>query len=431
MIPTGRGELQLDESGLVKDCCATVPELVGAADGAQVIGQMFSIWFVPEHRPWLAPRPLGGWTGVEERVARTLRGRSLRLCWNGSSLTLLDESRLSVLQAERELSLADRAVLDLVPVLRRELNDPMSIVLGRLELLLELGGSGKPSVDRHLNVALDHARKVSNTLHLLRVVGRSPPACSPQVLLSKAVEEALAEVGDQLVVQHMSVPPLRIASDPEALVRGLTALLLRLVDRAAPASRLFIRAEGREGRIVLELRLDVVSERPELDWPMREDPRTELGIAGAAFERFGIHAERCRRRAGICYRLTFEPAVPVDEVFVTPRPVVWIVGLEDPGELLARALGKGGCRVVQFADAEGALQQLVDHRPSGILTALSLPGRSGFALVDVVSVVAPELLSRCVIVARSPVEGLPAAVAVLRPPVEPDAVLRRLGCLRE
>lgn len=430
MSPADCGELRLDAGGRIASCCAVAAQLLGAGRPEVAVGQSLDSWFVPEARAWLVPSPIGGYIGLEERLVSTLGGRRLRVTFDESRVTLRDETLLDLLRSEQQGQLADAALLDIIPLLRRELNDPMSIVLGRLELLIELGGAGNPAVDRHLQVALEHARRVSNTLHLLRMVGRSPPSCSPSVNLADAVQAALSELDGALPVQEIDVPALLIAGDREALVQGLVALVLRLSDRAAPASRLVVRAEERAGRIVLELMIDVVSDKQELDWPARDDPRSELGIAGRAFERFGIDAERCRLGTGMCFRLHFARAGTIAEVNAGPRPVVWLVGIEDPAELLARALGRGGCRVMVLADAEEALRQLPERPPDGMLCALSLGGRSGLALLRAVAEVLPELLPRCAIVARSSVTGLPPAVKILRPPVEPEAVLRSMGFLR-
>lgn len=429
MTLIGRGEVRLDSRGAVKRCDVNAALLLGAEGPDQVVGRPLGEWLDDEGRGWVDPISVVGTAGLDERTVCTSAGRALRILGDidGKTIWIDDAHRTSALRFERERALRDRAILDLVPMLRRELNDPMSIVLGRLELLLELGGSGDPKIDRHLDVALAHARRISNTLHLLRMVGWSAPACSPSVDLDVAVRLALDEVGSCVRVHRLVVPSVQVASDEQVLVQGLVSLVNRLLDRAGPGERLAVVGDDGGGRVTLELSIDAGLDRHDLDWSS-VDIGHELGVAGAAFERAGVSVELSRQPGALCYRLSLARAVKVPEVTTTPRPEIWLVGIDDPSELLARALHRGGARVQAIPDAERAMRRLRDGAPHGLLTSLCLPGRSGLAVLDVVERLHPDLLGRCGLVCRQPVSGLHRGVKELRAPLDPDSVLRTLGC---
>jgi hypothetical protein len=74
--------------------------------------------------------------------------------------------------------------------LARELNDSMSIVQGRLELVCEIGGL-EPILDNHLRVALDHAHRISAVLRNLRAIGqgaRDFAACESGEVIAGAID---------------------------------------------------------------------------------------------------------------------------------------------------------------------------------------------------------------------------------------------------
>ncbi len=411
-------------------CTPVAAMLLGAGAAEQVVGAPLGEWFDDAARAWLQVAFGASPATLDERLARTRGGRWLRLTpvvGDPSRLHLHDATRWAALRAERERALTEGAILDLVPMLRRELNDPMSIVLGRLELVLELTGGADPGVERQVSVALAHARRVSTTLHLLRMVGRSPPACCPAVELSRAVHAALAEVGASLRVHRLQVAPVSVAADAEVLGHGLVALFERLADRSGPGGRCTILAEEVGARVTLTAALDHATERPEVEWGSPSDAAHDLGVVGAAFARFGIGIEVIRDGGGMGYRLDLPRATPISPGSAPSRPDVWVVGIPDPGEQLARALGRAGCRVHVFDDAERAIRQLATAPPDALMTALCLPGRSGLALLDVVGLQHPSLLPRCALVARASVPGVPPTVRQHALPLDPEAVLRAWG----
>src|SRR5690606_9858180 len=92
-----------------------------------------------------------------------------------------------VLDEARDLRHRSDTLAGLAGAVARELNDPMSIVQGRLELLLELGVTDADVARHHLHIALEHARRISATLRNLRLVGRTSHPGTHRVAISDVV----------------------------------------------------------------------------------------------------------------------------------------------------------------------------------------------------------------------------------------------------
>ena len=146
-----------------------------------------------------------------------------------------------------------RALSDFAAALARELADPMAIVQGRLELLVELGVSDPAVVRRHLDVALEHSRHVTAILHNLRLVGRTPSVARDSARVSRVLDGALQLVGsrrDRVFVDLGGDP--KVGAD-EALLARVIAFLVRHALDASGRSPIHVRV--RQGQAAVAMRI--------------------------------------------------------------------------------------------------------------------------------------------------------------------------------
>ena len=146
------------------------------------------------------------------------------------------------------------AFSELAGAVSRELADPMSIVIGRLEMALDLGDQPAER-DRHLRVAMVHARRLSATITNLGGLGRASEASS--VVVCEAMYRALELAGPRLrpVEVRVEVRPARLALrvDGAFVARAVAEGLCWVLDRVGVAQRVDLVAR-RVGEVV-ELRV--------------------------------------------------------------------------------------------------------------------------------------------------------------------------------
>jgi len=129
----------------------------------------------------------------------------------------------------------------------------MAIVQGRLELLLELGVSDAAVVQRHLDVALEHARHVTAILHNLRLVGRVPGGATDSAHVSRVVEAALQLVGarrERVLVEVGGDPKVGVE---EALLARVVAFLVRRALDASGRSPVHVRVRQGQGAVAMRI----------------------------------------------------------------------------------------------------------------------------------------------------------------------------------
>lgn len=130
------------------------------------------------------------------------------------------------------------AFTELAGAVSRELADPMSIVIGRIEMAIEL--ADLPSErDRHLRVAMEHARRLSATVANLGGLGRAVPDASGVVC--ESLYRALDLAGPRLrpVEVRVEVRPARLVLrlDGALLARAVAEGLVWVLDRVGVAQR--------------------------------------------------------------------------------------------------------------------------------------------------------------------------------------------------
>ncbi len=118
-----------------------------------------------------------------------------------------------------------RLVSELAGKLARELSDPVSVVLGRLELLQAVERMEPENVQRHVSAALAHARRLATTLTNMRLVGQFNPDRAGRCLISEVLDESM-----ELLVHELKRVAISVELEPADLdVVGHSALFGRVV----------------------------------------------------------------------------------------------------------------------------------------------------------------------------------------------------------
>ena len=208
--------------------------------------------FDAECQPALERYAAAGWVGVSALHLQLTDGRDVALSAAALSqeqwmVAIRDIRRRVMLEDAIELRRQLSLLADFAGTVARELIDPMSIVQGRLEL----GVVAEPE-SRNLEVALDHARRLSASLRNLRLVGRSPVPVLAQVPVSDVVDDALELVGPRRGQVHVELEPEALAAggDPSMYARVVASLLRASLEGAGRSSVLVRAKAAREGTTV-------------------------------------------------------------------------------------------------------------------------------------------------------------------------------------
>jgi PAS domain S-box-containing protein len=435
--------LTVDVTGLILACNRTAHQWLGVTD---LVGRSLSSLF-SEGAAANVDRLVGsGWTGVTDQRFLLLDGRVVSLnsapIPGGASLryhlTVRDVTTRHVLDEAEVQRRKMAALAELAGLVARELNDPMSIVQGRLELMVEIGDTEQRTVERHMGIALQHARRVSATLRNLRLVGTTGTPRIERVQVSEVITDALDLVGSRQdrVNLTVDVEPADLAAGGDAAVyaRVLANLIARTLDGLSRGGAMMLRARRRDEEVVIQIlcgarfvRLDQVPTMPPTD-----DAQTggELGlsIAHTLLTSFGgrLDDQRLGGTAVLTVRLPRPPATRA-----RARPVentLLVVGRAEVEQTLAHLLSRDGFAVHRVADAEAALIALERDKPEALVAELLLPGMSGLTLVEEIDRRFPWLNRRTVLVTDARLEpSVPASVQIVHPPLRRAAVLAALG----
>lgn len=189
-------------------------------------------WFVPDSvKAWHACFRLT-WAGLSDVPFESCEGRVVHFAAepdrDGWRLTCIDQTvRARIGEAERQ---ADRVhvLTDFAGAIARELIDPMSIVQAKIDVVLDLGITDPVIVRRHLEVAIQHAERVSNVLDNLRQISRPGSLTSERWSVAALFEEVMVMLGTPIRPKvQLNVEAGLFASGPRAIAVRVVASLLR------------------------------------------------------------------------------------------------------------------------------------------------------------------------------------------------------------
>ncbi len=343
-------------------------------------------------------------------------------CVDGWLVRLQDVTALRVLAealAQRERL---QALEGLASALARELNDPMSIVQGRLELLLELGVADAGSMAHHQRVALDHARRISATLRNLRLVGSSSSRRLQHVLLSAVVEDALTFLGPRGVRVQVDIEPSDLAvGGLRPMYTRVLANTLRQTIEGSARGPVHLHARRKGQRVCVRVDLGRRGRSEPLEGADLSIDRTLLKSVGGQ-----LKARRIGRAPTFELLLPLPPAVrgrarPVDSTLL-------VVGSDRFADSVQTLLAKDGFAFQWAGTGEEALEATGSPPPDAVLAELILPGAlSGLALGRQLAQRFEALKGRIVVVADGPIRTLPDPLLTVSRPLSRAGILDALG----
>jgi len=421
--------LHIDDAGCILQAWGDVAGWFGESAQGKPLEQFLQ---APDTPTLLAVLRHGA-GGVDELQLQLHDGRLAALaawpCPPGWLICLHDVTTHGLVQQARSQRERLEALADLAGAVARELNDPMAIVQGRLELLLALSeGADDDPARRHLEVALDHARRISATLRNLRIVGQRREQRLERVQLRPVLHDALALVGPRRDRVRLDVDPDDFAVGGDAaLYTRVFAHLIRVVVEGTSRGEVRCRARREGERAWVRIQVDSVraiaaSGRSEgLDTQDLTIDRTLLGAIGATVE-----ARRVSGAPAFDLNLPLAPATRVRPRATTDA--LMIVGREAFTRAVEELLGKDGFQFTVAPDAAGALDLASEVEPSAVVTEFLLSGAlSGVSLGKMLVDAHPDLVGRLIVVADNPLDPLPEALVSVPRPLSRASLLRALG----
>lgn len=429
--------LTVDADTTVLACNRTGLEWLGLTRD-QVVGRPLVELFAEEHRGDLAQVASAGWAWAAERRFGLPDGRVVGLNALGHGegdarrfhVTIHDLTTRRVLDRAAGQRRRMEALSQLAGAIARELNDPMSIVQGRLELLLELGVEDPEAVRRHLGVALEHARRVSATLRNLRLVGRTHAPRAEPVQLAGVFEQTLELVGPRAREVSVELQPPELATSGEAAMyaRVFANLVRRALELSARNGSVDLRGRLDPGSVVV-VQVSAGGARGRV-----RDPAEVVGSQGVSIDETLLASVGGRLQVdtgplevGFTVRLPSPPHRRARARRVEDHLLV--VGSEAFCGSVSALVAREGFAVRAARSGEAALSALTETDPpvDAVVTELLLGGMSGLGLAEAVLRTRPDLKGRVVLVSQAGIDNPPPAVVALREPLRGRALLEALG----
>lgn len=428
--------LVVDRSGRVVGADHDAASWLGV-DERLLLGNALAERFAQDDAVAVKRLASSGWLGVGEHDFTLADGRKVTLHAAPSAdspgiwrIALHDATMRHLLDRAADERRRMRALADFAGALARELNDPMSIVQGRLELLLELGESDPAAVERNLRVALDHARRISAALRNLRLVGQAPAPTLVPVLVSDAVDEALDLVGPRQRAAELKVDlqpgDLTTGGDLALCARVIANLLNYALDHVSRGARVELRGRRLRDRVVLRVLGGAVT-GSSLGEPLDIDGNLGLSVARTLATSIGGELDARKVTGGVNFTVSL-PAPP-------DRPArarrtgdrLLVVGREATARSFETLLEMDGVRVVRCAHGEGALSLLDGGEDyDAIATELFLDGMSGLTFAQEATKRHPDM-GRVLLVTDARLGPWPPDVVAVTPPLDRTLVLEALG----
>ncbi len=313
-------------------------------------------------------------------------------------------------RARREASLGR-----LASVLAQEIQGPLSVIQGRLDLLSSTPEGKRPAVERQLRIVQEHAGRIATLVRNLQTFGNRPPlsrgAHPVQTLLERALQASGRRLDRVELVVSIQPTDLSVSADSELVPQLIANLLRRAADRSPLGRSISFEAKAVEGGVLLMISDDAEGLPDgllqEIRSPYDGDPKglldpglgLDLAIAwGIAQDHGGwLRAENLPGR-GLGVEVYLPDPQPEPNLGRSRLADILVV---DDDTLLCETVSwmlRGeGHRITTTGSAEEALERLRRSSYDLILTDIRLPGMDGEAFADLVEVQWPELAPRVVI----------------------------------
>ncbi len=410
--------LTVDAQGRVR---STNDQWFGEAP-PQVVGEWVWALFEPSAQAVVERLATSGWIGISSVDLALQGGRRVSVSaaalrdpgpeCDGWLLALRDASHRAALADAMRLRQEVGVLADLAGTVARELIDPISIVQGTLELLA-LDATGSTTLQRHADRALQHARRVTNTLRNLRLVGRSPFPALRRVPLVEVVAEVLEMLGPRQDRVRVEL------TDDELAVGGSQALYARVLftlvrEALEGAGRSTVLVQGKAGRGAVEVSVGPAG-RPRGE---RDPSRAGLALEVTLLRSVGAYFEAWRKGNDRHFQVVLPLAPVPPKSRRAAKHTLLLVGVERFREAVEQALAADGFHFCGASSAQQALDVLRDDPSVSVVGVELIQPRapSGMALAQSILGCRPDLAGGVLLAAQPRVERPgPGIVAVSWP----------------
>lgn len=381
-----------------------------------------------------------GWLGAADRAWTALAGQRIHLTGvqtpEGSVIAVRDLSLFHAVERCERQKLRREALAEVAGALARELNDPMSIVQGRLELLLELGdrapdasAGAAEALERHLNVAVEHARRVGASLRNLRLVGQAPRSQLGTIDVAEFVAAAVDIVAPRrrrFQVSAVITPELACSGESGALARVTATLIEVLVDIGGRDRTIEVHAAPDAAGVCLAISLPGADRRDPC--PIHAFPGPAVKMADTLVQAVGGVLTARRGPGGTTFEIALIAAQERPNRARPHEDRLLIVGGPQFVATVSGLLDLDGFDIYNTPDGERALLRLqADDAVSAVVIDLVLPGMSGMTLAEEATRRHPGLGGRTAVVCEVDPGPFSPAITLVRPPLARSTVLTALG----
>ncbi len=304
----------------------------------------------------------GRWATSAQGVLWATDGRALLVVdlapstSGGLTLSLVDRTLAEAARSAELAHACASAAATFAERVAREASDPMSVLLGRVELL----AMTHPEATR-LEVALEAARRLSATIRHLRDLAQGQRYRLAPVLVARVVEEGVDLAGQRLAPAKLDIQPgdLEIATELSTAARAIAAALRGVGDPRRPATIDLHAARDRDGVAIV----------------VRGPPRARVDLPAAPSELAALGASWTTSWDGLspAIRLAW-PGVPRARAPVGRPGRLRVVGDTMFAEAVAGTLAHDGWEVVREGSSDAIVGDLAVPEVAAELALASAEG---------------------------------------------------------
>jgi signal transduction histidine kinase/ActR/RegA family two-component response regulator len=412
--------LQLDRETRIIGCNPLAERILRRAQ-SELVGVPVSAVLEPASGAALTGLLWAGFSGVGESPITLEDGRKVSFAVGQPSdttrfVTFRDDTARLLLEEELHHARRLASIGHLAGGVAHQINNPLAVIQGRVELLQSLTELDVASLARQLQVIMDHCRRIAGIVENLQTFARPRPAEPRFVSVRDAIARALQQVQTRVprpqIQSSVTPPDLEIRADPSQLAQLIANLVATLADHG-PRRAFRIEASGDSERGAIWFAFDAPAVPPEVLEELQSsyppvgrtlDPGTSLALS-ISWALIREHGGRVETAPGEPPRVRL--VLPADSSGLGPagRVVEGERSLKilvvDDEQLLCETvtwmLAEEGHRIVALHAAEDALARLQVEQFDIVLTDLRLPGMDGEALIRTMAERWPELATRAIL----------------------------------
>jgi nitrogen fixation/metabolism regulation signal transduction histidine kinase/CheY-like chemotaxis protein len=365
-----------------------------------------------------------GFEGVGESSVSLKGGRKMsfsvsQLVGGMAFVVLRDNSRREHLEEELRDARRMASVGRLAAEIAHEINNPLAVIQGRLEMLRAIPDMDAAKRERHLDIVDQHSKRVARIVQNLQIFARPRKPEPEQLSLLDTVSQSIDNLGRRLerVQLVLDIPPeATIYADAELLALVWENLLVSTAnimgsgvalgvnaitdETGSSRVRIVCEAGGWPEELLGELR------SPYSGGSYRVDPGRGLALAiswGIVQDHGGWMTAENEATGGASIEAYFPgPVASTEAAFsaVGAKPG-WDVLVVDDDEVMAETvawmLHSLGHRATAVHSAEDALARLDHTAFDVVLSDQRLPGMNGEAMLALIQSQWPDMASRTIL----------------------------------